>query len=162
MAADRVPADENLERTGRQMNAREAREAAAREGTLPGVPRPTTTDREVHGPVMDGLADERGARGASGSTGNDAVTERAPDQRDYTDAETALGGADTVQKTTWGVGTGAEPDGRREYAPVGLRKGEGEVVARTDAGGGANPVAWIVGLLAAAAALIYGFGVLGG
>jgi hypothetical protein len=107
------------------------------------------------------MADDPRARGASGGATGDAALD-TPDPDAYMDSETALGGADTVQKTSWGVGTGTEPDGRLEHAPVGLRKGEGSVVARTDVGGGANPVAWMVGLLAAAAALIYGFGVLSG
>jgi hypothetical protein len=76
--------------------------------------------------------------------------------------EAALGGADSVQKTSWGVGTGTEPDGRAEYAPVGLRKGEGSIVARTSPGGGINPIAWIVGFLALVIAVVYGFGILRG
>ncbi|MDF1501476.1 hypothetical protein [Roseisolibacter sp. H3M3-2] len=138
MAQDRVPADENLERSGRQVTARETRETGER-----GHP-----DREVRREAVGGVADR--------------AVDRQVDSDRYEQSETALGGADTIQKTTWGVGMGAEPDGRLEHAPVGLRKGEGTVVARTDAGGGANPIAWMVGLLAAAAALIYGFGVLSG
>jgi hypothetical protein len=161
MADDRVPADENLERSGRQMNAREAQESAARQGTPGGVPQPEMRDREVRGPITRGLADDPRARGASGGATADQAVD-TPDPDAYANSETALGGADTVQKTSWGVGTGTEPDGRLEHAPVGLRKGEGSVVARTSAGGGANPVAWMVGLLAAAAALIYGFGALSG
>jgi hypothetical protein len=161
MADDRVPADENLERSGRQMNAAEARQSAARQGTIPGVPQPDVRDREVRSPITRGLADDPRARGASGGATGDTALD-TPDPDAYTDSETALGGADTVQKTSWGVGTGTEPDGRLEQAPVGLRKGDGTVVARTSAGGGANPVAWMVGLLAAAAALIYGFGALTG
>ena len=84
------------------------------------------------------------------------------DLDEFVNAETALGGADAVQKTTWGVGHGAEPDGREEYARVGLRKGEGPVVANSSAGGGLNPLAWLVGLLAVLAAVLYGAGMLVG
>jgi hypothetical protein len=70
-----------------------------------------------------------------------------PDE--YDDAETALGGADTVQKTSYVVGEGTEPSG----AP---RAG---VVARTSTGTGINGAAWVIGLIALAVALVYGFGI---
>jgi len=68
----------------------------------------------------------------------------------YDDAETALGGADSVQKTSYVTGRGTEPEG----AP---RAG---VIARTASGGGINVGAWIVALIAVAIALVYGFGIL--
>ena len=71
-----------------------------------------------------------------------------PERYDY--AETALGGADSVQKTSYVTGRGTEPEG----AP---RAG---VVARTASGGGINVGAWIVALIAVAIALVYGFGIL--
>ena len=129
---DKVPAEENMEQGGPEMTARQSR----------------NLDREV--PVDRPIRAD--AAGLAPRADLDA----------YEQAETALGGADSIQKTTWGVGHGAEPDGREEFAPVGLRKGEGPVVANSSAGGGLNPVAWIVGLLAAVAALVYGAGFLAG
>ena len=70
-----------------------------------------------------------------------------PESYDY--AETALGGADSVQKTSYVTGQGTEPEG----AP---RAG---VVARTATGGGINVGAWVVALIAGAIALVYGFGI---
>ena len=157
---DRTPAEEQLRRGGPQLSASEAREVAAHEGTVPGVGTPTAGDREVRGAITrEDAAPGGAARGASGSTGNDHPGERAPDQAPYGMSQTALGDADAVQKTSYGVGTGTETDGRLEHAPVGLRKGEGTVVGRTGPGGGVNPVAWVVGLLAALAAAAYGFNV---
>ncbi|GLC27267.1 hypothetical protein [Roseisolibacter agri] len=129
---DKVPAEENLEQGGPELTAPQSR----------------NLDREV--PV------DRAAR-ADGT----GLAPRADLDR-YEQAETALGGADSVQKTTWGVGHGTEPDGREEFARVGVRKGEGPVVANSSAGGGLNPVAWIVGLLAALAAVLYGAGMFTG
>ena len=154
---DKLPAENDVGRSGPQMNAREAREVAARNGGAAGVPTPTAGDREVKGAITRELGEDARDRGASGSTGNDQPGERSPDDAPYGMSQTALGDADAVQKTTWGVGTGTEPDGRLEHAPVGLRKGDGTVVANTGPGGGINPAAWVVGLLAALAAVVYGF-----
>jgi hypothetical protein len=70
-----------------------------------------------------------------------------PEAYDY--AESALGGADSVQKTSYVGGEGTEPAG----APT------AGVIARTSSGGGINVGAWIVGLVALAIALVYGFGI---
>jgi hypothetical protein len=129
---DKVPAEENMEQGGPELTAPQSRHL----------------DREV--PL------DQPRRADAGGLG------RRVDLDAYEQSETALGGADSVQKTTWGVGHGAEPDGRQEHAPVGLRKGEGPVVANSAAGGGINPVAWVVGLLAVLAAVIYGAGFLAG
>lgn len=168
---DRVPAEENVERgQGPQVTAREARELAARDGTIGGAGNPTSrseraaADRDVSGRAF-GRADAfpgDAARGASGGAGNARRDESAADEAPFSNAETALGGADTVQKTTYGVGHGGEPLGTQEYAPVGLRKGEGAVVARSSVGGGVNPVVWIVALLALIAVVVYGAGLFGG
>ena len=83
-----------------------------------------------------------GKEGAPGPSDN-----LHPENFDY--AETALGGADSVPKTTYVVGRGTEPEG----AP---RAG---VIARASAGGGINVGAWIVALIAVAIALVYGFGI---
>jgi hypothetical protein len=61
--------------------------------------------------------------------------------------ETALGGADAVEKTTYVVGKGAEPDAR----------GDGEYRAG-GAAAGPNVAAWIVGAIAALIALVYAIG----
>lgn len=55
-----------------------------------------------------------------------------------THAETAYGGADAVEKTSYVIGRGTDPEERQR----------GPVSARTDPGGGANPIAWLaIGLL---------------
>lgn len=163
--ADETPGEASVRRDGPQVNLRESREIAAHEGTVRGPAGPRSADREV----VDGAAidprttyDEPAGRGASGGTGNLHRDERPPDDHPFTDSETALGGADSVQKTTWGVGHGTEPTGTQEYAPVGLRKGEGDgsVVARVATGGGVSPIAWVVGILAVLALLVYSFGLL--
>ena len=97
-------------------------------------------------------------RGASGGAGS-LPTQRVDLDR-YAMSETAMGGADAVQKTSYGVGHGTEPDGREEYAPVGRLKGEGPVVGETGSGGGTSVVTWVVCAVAGLVALLYGFGVL--
>ena len=67
----------------------------------------------------------------------------------YEYAETALGGADSVQKTSYVTGEGAEPEG----AP------RANVVARTSTGGGINIAAWVIGAVAALIAVIYMLGI---
>lgn len=66
----------------------------------------------------------------------------------YTNPETALGGADAVEKTTYVTGRGTSPEGE---APPG-------VAARVPAGGGANPILWVVVAVAIVIALVYGIG----
>jgi hypothetical protein len=56
-----------------------------------------------------------------------------PEDR-YTNPETALGGADAVEKTTFVIGRGGEPEGRTA---------EGAPTARVRAGGGQG-TAWII------------------
>lgn len=85
-----------------------------------------------------------GARAGEGPNVN------APSER-YVMAETALGGADAVQKTTYGAAKGGEPAG----APT------ADVTAQTGTGGGMNVAAWIVALIAVAIALVYGVGIFG-
>ena len=159
--ADETPGEASIRRDGAQINLRESREIAAREGTVRGPAGQRSADHDV----VDGSSslgstyDEPASRGASGGTGDQQPNERTPDDRPFTDSETALGGADAVQKTTYGVGHGGEPVGTQEHAPVGLKKGEGDVVARVSTGGGVSPIAWIVGVLALLALLIYAFGI---
>ncbi len=169
MADDITPSEASILRGGPQMNIHEARAVANEAGTVRGDAQHDTADRDVleAGPRANVATSNLGAaRGASGGTGDLHANERPPDDRPFTDAETALGGADAVQKTTWGVGHGTEPDGTQEYAPVGpgdLKKGDkGPVVARVASGGGLSPVALVVIVLAALAGLVYAFGLFGG
>ena len=142
--ADITPGEANVERDGPQLNLREARAVADEAGT-------------VRGPAGQGHADRAVAE--TPLRANVATSgERAPDQRPFTDSETALGGADSVQKTTYGVGHGGEPIGTQEHAPVGRKKGDGDVVSRVSPGGGVSPVAWVVGILAVLALAVYSFG----
>jgi hypothetical protein len=178
---DKVPAEESVDRAGPQLTADEARAVAHREGTLPGAPstdalpasaggrdphpnnlfRYADADREVPQVPQVDAATAPGERGR-GASGAGRTSSNPQNTNEMMHPEAALGGADSVQKTSWGVGTGTEPDGRAEYAPVGLRKGEGSIVARTSPGGGINPIAWIVGFLALVIAVVYGFGILRG
>ena len=96
-------------------------------------------ERRARYPGRDKAAGQEGAPGPSQNVD--------PESYDY--AETALGGADSVQKTSYVTGRGTEPEG----AP---RAG---VVARTTSGGGINVGAWVVALIAVAIALVYGFGI---
>jgi len=161
--ADRTPGEESVRREGPQVTAREARVLAAQEGTVRGPTGTGSVDREV--PLDTPPADGAGggaSRGASGGTGNEREGERSvPGDLPFEHSEAALGGADTIQKTSWGVGHGTEPDGREEHAPVGRLKGEGDVVARVAPGGGANPIAWGVGVVALIAMVAYLAGLFG-
>jgi hypothetical protein len=69
----------------------------------------------------------------------------------YRNPETALGGADAVEKTTYVTGKGTEPEAVK---PVGATAGG------VPAGGGKNATWVIIGLLLLAAVLVYllGFG----
>ncbi|GJG88648.1 hypothetical protein tb265_38290 [Gemmatimonadetes bacterium T265] len=160
--ADQTPGEANVERDGAQLNLREAREVAAERGTVRAPASQGNADRAVteapDGPNV-ATSNTPGDRGARGGAGTATQNEPSPDQHPFTDSETALGGADSVQKTTWGVGHGGEPDGTEEHAPVGLRKGDGDVVARVSTGGGVSPVAVVVGVLALLALLVYAFGI---
>jgi hypothetical protein len=162
MADDITPGEASVQRDGPQMNLHEARALANEAGTVRGEASQKTADREVtESPTREHLASSSkpAARGASGGAGNAHLNEPSPDELPFTDSETALGGADTIQKTTWGVGHGTEPTGE-DYMPVGRKKGEGPVVARVSAGGGMSPFALIVGVLGLLALLVYGFGIL--
>jgi hypothetical protein len=69
----------------------------------------------------------------------------------YKNPETALGGADAVEKTTYVTGRGTEPEGRTpENAPT----------ARVPSGAGPSTTWIIIGALIVAAVLVYllGFG----
>jgi hypothetical protein len=66
----------------------------------------------------------------------------------YAHPEAQLGGADAVEKTTYVVGEGAEPDTRTR----------GDYIAR-GAAGGTNLAVWIIGGLAALIALVYAIGI---
>ena len=63
--------------------------------------------------------------------------------------EPVIGDADNVQKTSYVVGHGTNPD-----APD-----PANVAARVPTGGGINVGAWVVGAIAVIIALIYGFGI---
>ena len=73
-----------------------------------------------------------------------------PDPK-FTNSETALGGADAIEKTTYVVGQGTEPSGKAGDSPN----------AHPRAGGGPNYVAWGIGALAALVALAYLVGMMG-
>jgi hypothetical protein len=68
--------------------------------------------------------------------------------RRYEQPEAQLGGADAVEKTTYVVGEGTEPDAR----PT------GRYIARGSAGSG-SVIAWVVGAIAALIALVYVIGI---
>jgi hypothetical protein len=65
--------------------------------------------------------------------------------------ETALGGADAVQKTTYGVGQGTDPSA----------SSAGASTAHPRAGSGPNYIAWGIGAIAVLVALAYLMGALG-
>ncbi len=68
---------------------------------------------------------------------------------DLPNPEAAYGGADAVEKTSYVVGQGTDPE-----ASAG-----GEVIAQTPPGGGANPIAWVAIAIVLVIAVIYGVGV---
>ena len=161
MADDMTPGEASVRRDGAQLKLHEARAVADAAGTVRGEAGQQGADRDVtESPVRDeySATSKPAARGAGGGTGNARPGERSPDEAPFTDSETALGGADSVQKTTWGVGHGTEPTGLEEHMPVGRRKGEGDVVARVATGGGVSPIAWVVGILGVLALVVYAFG----
>ena len=162
MADDITPGEATVLRGGHQLNLREARALANEAGTVRGEAGQDAADRIVtESPHPENLASTSrpAERGAGGGTGNARPNERSVDELPFTDSETALGGADTVQKTSWGVGHGTEPIGTEEYQHGGRKKGEGPVVARVAPGGGMSPIAWIVGVLGLLALLVYAFGI---
>ncbi len=78
--------------------------------------------------------------------------------------EHVIGDADNVQKTSYVVGRGTDPDAadpdRRAGGGAGARRGEADAgyTATVRAGGGINIGLWVVALLALLIALVYGFG----
>jgi len=72
-----------------------------------------------------------------------------PDDR-YKNPETALGGADAVEKTSYGTGRGTDPNAR----PI------AGVSAKTPSGGGVNVLGWIVGAIAVIVGLVYLLGII--
>ena len=145
--ADNEPAGQRRADVPRKDDPRPALERADdRQGApeyvekpLAGKPRPgEPTYADVHtGDLSPDLADAR------------RVSSENVDPDRYEYAETALGGADAVEKTTYVTGEGTEPAGAPRAATV----------ARTPTGGGINVAAWVIGLIALAVALVYGFGV---
>lgn len=99
-------------------------------------------------PRPDRTADVTQPRSNTGGAAGDAAPDRPADI--YVHSEAALGGADAIQKTSWVVGQGTEPSARNE----------GDATAHPRAGGGPNYVAWGIGAIAAAVALVYLFGLL--
>jgi hypothetical protein len=84
------------------------------------------------------------------------MAERPPEENSfpkerYSDPETALGGADAVEKTTYVTGKGTEPEA--------MHKG-GTTSARVPSGSGHGATWAIIAFLAIAAVLVYllGFG----
>ena len=84
-------------------------------------------------------------------TGESTRREQSADQGPgrYEQPEAQLGGADAIEKTTYVVGEGTEPDTRAR----------GDYVARNAARGGANLGIWIIGAVAALIALVYAIGI---
>ena len=71
------------------------------------------------------------------------------DERQFSNSETALGGADSVQKTTGLTGgSGTDPD-RFQDEPV---------IAKVPSGAGPNLGAWLVVAIAVVIAIIYAAG----
>jgi hypothetical protein len=79
--------------------------------------------------------------------GESTRREPGPDQSParYEHPEAQLGGADAVEKTTYVVGEGTEPD----------RRPRGPYVARGASAGGTNVAVWIVAGIAVLIALVY-------
>jgi hypothetical protein len=71
-----------------------------------------------------------------------------PDPEKFVDAEAALGGADAVEKTTYVVGKGTDPNAR---SPVGQ---PAEVGRR-----GISPIVWGLGIVVLLAIVVYAFGI---
>ncbi len=67
-----------------------------------------------------------------------------PSKKPFADSETALGGADAVEKTTYVVGEGTDPETR---SPVGSPPSVGNT--RT------NPILWVVLVIAVIIAAVY-------
>lgn len=77
-----------------------------------------------------------------------AESTNEPNKRPYADSETALGGADAVEKTSYVIGKGTTPEA---IAPV----DHPPPVGRT----GTNPLLWGAIALAVIVALVYVFGI---
>jgi hypothetical protein len=91
---------------------------------------------------------DRAAEHARSDPGGESTRrEPGPDQSRsrYEHAEAALGGADAVEKTTYVVGEGTEPD----------RRPRGPYAGRGAATGGTNLVVWVVVGIAVLIALVY-------
>ena len=86
-------------------------------------------------------ASDRPAQG----DGSGALSGRAQRSGESGSPEAALGGADAVQKTSYGVGQGTDPDARQGESPV----------AHPPTGHGPNFLAWGIGAVAALVAIIY-------
>lgn len=160
--ADITPGEANVERDGAQLNLRQARAIADDAGTVRGQAGQGHADRKVldEGDRPNVASSGDPGRGAAGGdSGEQHLNDVAPDGRQFADSETALGGADSVQKTTWGVGHGGEPDGTQELFRGQTKKGHDTMVARVSTGGGTSPIVWVVGLVGALAMLVYMFGV---
>ena len=74
-----------------------------------------------------------------------------PEPEDFRNSETALGGADAVEKTSYVTGSGTDPHAR----PI------AGVNAKTPSGGGVNVLGWAVGAIAVVVGLVYLVGILG-
>ena len=158
--ADMTPGEANVRRDGAQLNLREARAVADETGTVRGQAGQGHADREIlETPDRPNVATANTPGNAVGGEASEAhLNDTAPNGRTFTNSETALGGADSVQKTTWGVGHGGDPDGTQEEARGQPKKGDDVMVARIGTGGGTSPIAWVVGILGVLALLVYAFG----
>ncbi|HEX5581730.1 MAG TPA: hypothetical protein VFX39_09150 [Gemmatimonadaceae bacterium] len=72
------------------------------------------------------------------------------EDREHGGREVGSGGADTVQKTTYVVGQGTDPDAPDPRGPS----------SNVATGGGVNLGVWIVAAVAVLIALVYGLGLL--
>lgn len=85
------------------------------------------------------------AQGGASASRGEAGQGDAPDTRPLANAEAALGGADAVQKTSYGVAHGTEPVGASS----------GDTTSHPRPGGGPNFLAWGIGAVVAVVAIIY-------
>ncbi len=103
-------------------------------------------DRDYTRAMLSG----RGVEGSAGRPGRRAIAASIdePAHKPNADAESVLGGADAVEKTTYVVGDGTDPSAR---TPIGRPPGVGSTWF--------NPLLWLLVLIAALVSAVYVFGI---